>query len=519
MLSDFVLRMIVKESLFIAVLLVGSACFALAQTDSRTGPVIGILPFAGGVRGEGEIIADILSSRQEILDAFSVVPLSGEARAVISERLFHMAAFTDSDVIAEIGRMLGADYVVSGHVRRLGGNRHLVIATVVCVETLELVTGYYRTYRYIWEARNFVPSMSRSLVQATLERPTPGRLPRLAVAPFGTYTEGMILTAQQHLHDDDFRYGQDLTDPHDMETLMQILAIELANTGEYAVLPRASVMRAALGRWETRVTDAMEAALERLLELLLGDPVAGDETGYDEDLTGAITEIGRAADADFVLSVEVRGFGGLNMFAAQILHTEDESPLAGASRGYGTVGDGINLMAEIAIMLTDHYGAPGRITALNRQRRLVRMFDDPARLWTVGVSAGTSFAAPWTIGTLQATLAPFPFSFVRVGGDVGFVSGTAGIGYFSVYPFVHYAFFLPFSWGGWYIGIGGGFLIARHTFYGLVENRRGLLADFTTGFSINDMFDVSYTLRTDFSSGVNGKLSVGFTHRFRLRGM
>jgi len=489
-------RMVVKGSFFITVLLMCYAFSAFAQTDYWSRPRLGILPFAGGVYGDGETIAGLLSARQEILDAFTLIPLSAEAGAVVSERLFQMAAFTDSDIVAEIGRMIGADYVISGHVRRLGGNRNLVVATVICVETLELVTGYYRTYRSFWETRNFMPSMSRNLVNATLERSTQARLPRLAVAPL--------------------QYLDEEVD-HDMETLVQILAIELANTGEYAVLPRASVMRAALRRWEIRMADEMDAALERLLELLLGDPSAQEEAATDAEMVGAITEIGRSADAELVLSVGSRGMGDINMFVAQILHTEDGNPLAGTSLGYRTVTDGVNLMAEIAILLTDLDGAPERIAALARQRRIADMFGDPARFWGLGVSAGTSFAAPWVIGTLHASVAPFPFSFLRLGSDFGFVSGMDGMGYFSVYPFANYVFFMPFSWGGWYLGVGGGFLVARHRFLDLVETRSGFLANFTTGFNIGDRFDVSYTLRTNFSSA-NGKFSAGFTHRFRPRG-
>ena len=505
-----------KEGLFVAALLMGCAFFVFSHTDYHAGPRVSVLPFAGGVRGDGETIAELLSSRQELLYVFDMVPLPAAARPVVSERLFQMAAFTDSDVIADIGRMLGVDYVISGHIRRLGG-RKIVIATLVCVETLELVAGYYRLYRYIWETRDFLPSMSRTLVDAVLERPAPGQLPRLAVAHFGVIHGGMTETQE---HDATLPREDGAVDSHDMDTLAQILAIEFANSGRYAVLPRAAVMRAALVRWEARVTDAMDAALERLLELLLGDSDARADVQVDADgeLIGAITEIGRAAESDMVLALDVRGIEGINTFAARILDTEDGSPIAGVNRGYSTVADGVNLMAEIAILLTDYYDASIRIAALGRQRRLAAMFGDSARFWSLGVSVGTSFAAPWTIGTLHATLAPLPFSFLRLGGDVGFVSGTEGMGYFSIYPFAHYVFFMPFSWGGWYAGIGGGFLVARHTFYGLADTRRGPLMDFTTGFSIKDMIDVSYTLRTDFSS-VNGKLSVGFTHRFRLRGM
>jgi len=86
-------------------------------------------------------MAAMLSSSPAILGAFSVVPLTDEAAAAIAERQLLMTAFADSDALAEIGRMLGADYVASGHVRWLG-NRNLAVAAVVRVSGLELVAGY-----------------------------------------------------------------------------------------------------------------------------------------------------------------------------------------------------------------------------------------------------------------------------------------------------------------------------------------------------------------------------------------
>ena len=76
----------------------------------------------------------------------------------------------------------------------------------------------------------------------------------------------------------------------------------------------------------------------------------------------------------------------------------------------------------------------------------------------MGVSAGTSFSAPWFIGTVQGTLAPFRYSFLEIGLDFGFLSGAADVEYFSLYPFVHYAFYMPVSFtkGGWYAGLGAG---------------------------------------------------------------
>ena len=130
-----------RKRFLVVALLVCIPAFASALTDPPTKPRLAILPFAGGTGGEGEAMAAMLSSSPAILGAFAVVPLTDEAAAAIAERQLLMSAFADSDALAEIGRILGADYVASGHVRRLG-NRSLAVAAVVRVSGLELVAGY-----------------------------------------------------------------------------------------------------------------------------------------------------------------------------------------------------------------------------------------------------------------------------------------------------------------------------------------------------------------------------------------
>jgi len=68
--------------------------------------------------------------------------------------------------------------------------------------------------------------------------------------------------------------------------------------------------------------------------------------------------------------------------------------------------------------------------------------------------------------------------------------------------------------GGWHIGAGGGFIIEEYRFPHFALQRRAFMADFVTGFNVGNMLDISYTLRTDFSSLMQ-KISVGFTYRFR----
>jgi hypothetical protein len=142
---------------------------------------------------------------------------------------------------------------------------------------------------------------------------------------------------------------------------------------------------------------------------------------------------------------------------------------------------------------------------------------DPAayRLNSLGVSVGTTFAAPMFAGTVQGTLAPWRSSFFQLGMDIGLGSGKADIGHFSLYPFVHYAFFIPFTkGGGWYAGAGAGLMIASYTFpeEGKITGNT-FAADATTGFILGSGITISYTLRSDFSSASN-KLAVGYSYRF-----
>jgi len=308
-----------KKLLFFAVLLVACAAVAFSQAQRR--PVLGILPFTGGTGGDGETIATLISIESEILRAFTVVPRTAALNAIFAEHYFQLAGLTDSDTIAGIGRMLNADYVLSGTIRQLG-DRNLVIATIINVETFEQVGGYHRTYRTIEEVRDFLPSMSRNMVATALGRGGT-RLPSLAMLPF-TLAPGV--------------------DAQDAETLSEILAIEILNTGDYVVLPRTSTIQAALTEMDFQML------------------------GHTDD--EGMASLGRAINADMVLSAGVHRLGALNMFTAQVLRVSDGSMFAGASRDYRVITDGIELMPELAILLTDsdRARADRRIAELRRGR-------------------------------------------------------------------------------------------------------------------------------------------------------
>ena len=146
---------------------------------------------------------------------------------------------------------------------------------------------------------------------------------------------------------------------------------------------------------------------------------------------------------------------------------------------------------------------------------------DPTRFWSVGISVGTAFTEPLLIGTLQVTLAPLRNSFIRIGSDLGLISDMEGVDYYSIAMFLHYAFFWPLPWserGGWHIGAGSSFMMAEYRFHDHVVPRRILAVDFAAGLNIGNMLNISYTLRTNFSTVTTNIASVGFAYRFQPRG-
>ena len=67
--------------------------------------------------------------------------------------------------------------------------------------------------------------------------------------------------------------------------------------------------------------------------------------------------------------------------------------------------------------------------------------------------------------------------------------------------------------GGWYIGAGGGCIIANYNFLEGKMTKTLWAAHFVTGINIARMIDLSYTVQTNFNT-VSHKLSVGYVYRF-----
>ena len=505
------------------------------------------MPFTGGNAGDGEIMSTLLSFQNEIMKEFSIVSTTNAVKAMVTDQYFQLMGMSDSDYISRIGTMLGADYVISGSIRNLG-DRNLIIATIIDTKSLQLLAGEYREYRRREEIPAQLDIIARSMIAGS-KRDTSG-LSKIAIAPVSIPREGI--------------------NAPEAETLVQIMAIDLANTGLFAVLPRLTAIGDILRRPEYH------------------------SLGY--------IVLGQSINVNYVLASEVRNTGSSHIITASIYNVDGRDLLAESSRNYQSIRDGIAIASELGSYLAGECvvpftprpgqspqiaeAAPAQTrpetpvqipqavpvqpftqpltpvqipqtvpvqpstqpltpaqTPLPEQVPLPsdptitvqpapetekpslyrRMFSDPSRLWTVGISGGTSLTLPWLIITVHGTAAFFNNIILELGFDFGLISGSSEVtSYYSMYPYAHIAYFLPFAnlgflpfnRGGVYAGAGAGYMMVKYTFPEGPIAKNILAADIIAGINLFDMIDISYTLRTDFS-GISNKLSIGYVYRIK----
>ena len=279
---------------------------------SQNKPKLAILPFTGGRTGDGETIAELLSFQPDIANAFVVLPRTSNVNSIMAEQHFQRSSgLTDSDTIAALGKRHNADYVVAGHIQTLGAS-NLILCTIVNVETFQQIAGDFREYKTIEQVQNILPDMAKKMIQAS--RISASNMPKLAILPFNI-PEGV--------------------NAGDAEVLAQLLAAEIANSGKYAVLPRTKTI-------ETVMRE------QRIQRSGMTDP-------------NSIKAIGKATNAQFVLSGNVRSLGSTNMFTVSILNIEDGSLVAGNAKNYKTIADGLSLMGELCLALTGTRAGGGNI--------------------------------------------------------------------------------------------------------------------------------------------------------------
>ena len=284
---------------------------------------LAILPFTGGHGAEGETIAELFSFEPRLNEFFNVIPRTSIARAISNERRFQMdSGMTDPDTVISIASEVGARFVVAGSITSVGNNNLLVIS-IMDIRNLQQIAGDYQSYPIgrIEELRRRLPEMAENIIRTTQQNTA--TLPKLAIVP--VQLEG---NADQRV----------------ANTLTQLLAIHLIQSGIYAVFPR---------------TESLEQVQAEHDAQMRGHTA-------DRNIIG----IGHGENPDFVLSVAARRLGNVNMFIASIINLMTREQVVGRHVEYQDINDGMWAMERMSVDLTS---TPEQISQRQRMEERQRL--------------------------------------------------------------------------------------------------------------------------------------------------
>jgi TolB-like protein len=454
------------KRLIMAVVLLCAGLTVYAQTKPR----LGILPFTGGSGRDGDTIASLFSVSRELMDVFRIVPRTSSVEAVMREQEFQRSGITDSDTIADLGRQMNADYVVSGHIARLR-NTNLLLISIVDVNTMRQITGDYREYQTIEGIPALLPMMAQNIISSIQDESTASAA-TLAVLP--------LLINDPEVQQDE------------AELLAQILATEIANSHNYAVFPRTRTIETALAEQDIQRSGMTDRE--------------------------SMAAIGKATNARYVLAGSISNLGSRNLFNIAILEIESTEQIAASYRFYQNLEDGIEIMGELSYELTGvlagRYREQVQSAEAEQQQREAEQQRAAAKqerqaakqqradrkaswgrgfhnyLWgngksfagisgNIGISASSG---PLFFVNASIAIPIIPYLFVEGGIDYGFTGpfekevrikdGTSYLGYqswnitgySSLYPYGRINVFLPIFDAEWSFYAGVGFGVMTETY-------------------------------------------------------
>jgi hypothetical protein len=282
-----------KKTGFLIVTLATVLAMGAAAKDT-----LAILPFTGVAKEEGETIAELFSFNTRLNSVFSPIP-----RTTIAQ-----AARDRPDALADIGRQVGAKYVMAGNITNLGKSKLLVVS-IISVDDLRQTAGDFQIYASIEAIREKLPLMAENLIAVTGKNA--GSLPKLSVTPVRVL-EG--------------------ADKESADTLAQILAIQLIRSGNYRIYPQTSSLEQVQNEYKARGMTAKE-------------------------------NIGQV-NPDLVLSVAARKLGTITMFNAAIIDLISGAQVTGTSVDYKSVDEGIKAMEALAVAIAGERRAMPPVSAL-----------------------------------------------------------------------------------------------------------------------------------------------------------
>jgi hypothetical protein len=233
----------------------------------------------------------------------------------------------------------------------------------------------------------------------------------------------------------------------------------------------------------------------------------------------SLKAIGKALNAEYVVSAKAMRVGSKHFFSAQILRMDNGSLKSGYDADYTSIDDGFNIMRKLAANIT---GAAADLAA----RKVAN-----TKFNSIGVYGGTSLAEPWAIAGIIGTWGFYKYMFLDVGIDAGFISRyeyegkRTDVHYWSVYPYAHFNGYLPLGGrkkpriGGLFAGAGFGVMISSYKtaeqdllpIQPAFDGTAGVLLGGKYGY-----FRLTYSIRVGLTKNVLlNRIVAGYSWRFK----
>lgn len=294
-----------KVSLLITILMFTLGLNAFAQYN------VTIIPFTGGDADDGSTIARFL--QRDITNYnknFNIIQRTAEMRDLARERQYQKSGIIDADTIARMGRSVGANYVITGHIYVIADQR-IVVVSMTDVATLRQTAGTYYIYRTISDIKNRLPAISKYLIDHTL-RYRNSKAPILAVLPFN-----IVLKSG--------------TDETEAEVLSQVFIGKIANSGKYIVVQRPELIN----------------------KIIYDQGIQPNRLATSSD---TLRKVSNATGAQYALTAFIPKHGGDTLISAEIMDINTMQQLSRGSVEYRGIKDGAPLMDELTYQVLGSRG-------------------------------------------------------------------------------------------------------------------------------------------------------------------
>jgi formylglycine-generating enzyme required for sulfatase activity len=247
--------------------------------------------------GDEETLVVLLANHEDIRGGFTVIPPSGSFQGIIEEMRSNSAYADESQRTSRFN----ADLVLYVHTRKVK-NTNLAVFSLAEAETLQLRSGYYLQYQAVRDLRPLLGDLIRRLKSKAAPDPDAEKL--TVMPPYTAMPEDALLGREE------------------AELLSEILTVELANSGKYAVFP-----------WDLVKTAEPKVPYSGII-----DPEV-------------IRAMGENSGSQYILTADLLNLGTTNLFRTGIVQTEEGNFIGEGDIEYRYISEELGLLPQLASQL------------------------------------------------------------------------------------------------------------------------------------------------------------------------